>query len=183
MINITEHKGKLEFIKRVPRTHRAGKPYHFVLRIDGYRFTTAPSDPINKRIPDLVGKQCVAALGTKNHTLKLACLKLATELPEEVIDERDLIPLTEKRRDMNSITFAEFYRLDKHPDGSPRYVDCVGDRSVCIIDGRLTRENRHVCAQDHGQRYKFDGYRLCRGQFTNPTYLTAAVVPIKREVT
>jgi hypothetical protein len=180
MMNLTEHKGKLEFVKRIPRTHSFKKPVRFLLRMDGMLVMTRPSDPINNRIPELVGKECVAIIGTYHGKNALASIKLADELPEGVTDERDLIPLTEKRRDMRNITFAEFYRLGQHDDGTPRYVDCVGDRSVCIIDARLNRENMHACAQDHGKRYNFDGYRLCRGQFTSPAYLTAAVQPIKK---
>ena len=81
MINCTEHKGKLEFIKRIPRTHTRGKgPVRFVLRIDGYRVITKPYDPIINKIPDLVGKECIAVIGVWRSINVIGSVKLASEV-------------------------------------------------------------------------------------------------------
>lgn len=79
---------------------------------------------------------------------------------------------------MRTCTFAEFYRLDKHPDGSPRYVETVGDRSVVILDGRESLYNQKFAALQTARQRGYDGYRIARGTFTNPFYLTAAVIPV-----
>lgn len=69
--------------------------------------------------------------------------------------------------------FAEFYHLR-----NGRYETGVGDRSVAIIDGRLSRTHQHDLAAEHARKYGFDGYRLCRGRFSDPFYLTAQVKPV-----
>lgn len=76
---------------------------------------------------------------------------------------------------MRHKAFAEFYRIGTHYDGSERFVTAVGDRSVLILDGRTGDATRHAHAREWARKHGFAGYRLCRGTFTNPFYLTAAV--------
>ena len=78
---------------------------------------------------------------------------------------------------MRHASFAEFYRLTTNPDGSARYVEGVGDRSVFILDGRMSLYNQKFCALIECRNRGYDGYRIARGTFTNPFYITAAVIP------
>jgi hypothetical protein len=59
----------------------------FVLRIDGYRVTTKPFDPIVNKIPDLVGKECVAVIGVWHSINVLGSIKLAAEVTPEGNDD------------------------------------------------------------------------------------------------
>lgn len=68
--------------------------------------------------------------------------------------------------------FAEFYHLR---DG--RYVSGVGDRSVIILDGRETLYNQRFIALQTCRERGYDGFRIARGRFTEPFYITAAVQP------
>ena len=80
---------------------------------------------------------------------------------------------------MKRCTFAEFYRLATRDDGSKHYVEGVGDRSVIILDGRMSLYNQKFLALQEARRRGYDGYRVARGTFTQPFYLTAAVIPVE----
>lgn len=69
-------------------------------------------------------------------------------------------------------TFAEFYHMR---NGS--YVEGVGDRSVIILDGRMSFYNQKFLALQECRKRGYDGYRIAKGRFTSPYYLTAAVIP------
>lgn len=73
---------------------------------------------------------------------------------------------------MRHASFAEFYHLR---DG--RYVEGVGDRSVIILDGRMSLYNQKFIALQECRKRGYDGFRIARGTFTNPFHITAAVIP------
>lgn len=71
------------------------------------------------------------------------------------------------------MVFAEFYHLR-----NGQYVEGVGDRSVIILDGRWSLYNQKFNALLECRKRGYDGFRIARGKFTNPFYLTAAVIPV-----
>lgn len=68
------------------------------------------------------------------------------------------------------MTFAEFYHIR---DG--RYVEGVGDRSVIILDGRCSLYNQKFISLQECRKRGYDGFRIAKGRFTEPHYLTAIV--------
>jgi hypothetical protein len=65
--------------------------------------------------------------------------------------------------------WAEFYHMR---NGS--YIPAVGDRSVVILDGRMSDENKKSIAADECRKRGYDGWRLARGRrLSEPFYLTA----------
>lgn len=73
---------------------------------------------------------------------------------------------------MRHTHFAEFYHMR---DGS--YVEGIGDRSVIILDGRMSLYNKKFVALQECRKRGYDGFRIARGTFTNPFYITADVIP------
>jgi hypothetical protein len=71
---------------------------------------------------------------------------------------------------MRHVAFAEFYNLI---NGS--YQEACGDRSVLILDGRVSRDHHHEICAAWAKKHSFAGYRLCRGEISNPFYITASV--------
>jgi hypothetical protein len=79
--------------------------------------------------------------------------------------------------------FAEFYHLRAREDGTTYYVGGVGDRSVIILDGRMSMYNMHFISLQECRKRGYDGYRIARGRLDNPFYMTAAVMPAHSPVT
>lgn len=82
---------------------------------------------------------------------------------------------------MKALKFAEFYHLREKNDHS-YYDNAVGDRGVLILDGMENQSSHHNHANKWALKHNYDGYRLCRGTFTNPFYLTAGVIPVNRNI-
>lgn len=66
------------------------------------------------------------------------------------------------------MVFAEFYR--KSFDGI--YTPACGDRSVIILDGRMRKDYWSSIAAKECKARGFDGYRIARGRFSAPVYVT-----------
>jgi len=85
---------------------------------------------------------------------------------------------------MKTQIFAEFYHLYHRDDGrTSYYAEGVGDRSVIILDGRMSTYNQHFIALQECRKRGYDGYRIARGTFSRPFYLTAAVMPAHSPIT
>jgi hypothetical protein len=80
-------------------------------------------------------------------------------------------PILQEPQVMRHVAFADFYRLNNNGG----YDAACGDRSVLILDGRERRESHHEHAKVWAKKHGFTGYRLARGTFSNPFYLTATV--------
>lgn len=77
---------------------------------------------------------------------------------------------------MRHAAFADFYTLTDKGG----YQPACGDRSVLILDGRTRKMVQHQEAEHWARKHGYDGYRLARGTFSSPFYLTAAVQPVPK---
>lgn len=68
--------------------------------------------------------------------------------------------------------WAQFYRLR-----GGAYHEATGSDQVALFDGRWSRAHCESEAAAICEQRKFDGWRLARGKFSNPFFLTAAVRP------
>lgn len=75
MRNLTQHKGKLEVIKRLPSS-RNGNP-RWLLKVDGWTCRTAVDAGIAYEIRNYDGKDVVAAIGTHFGNATLDSVRLA----------------------------------------------------------------------------------------------------------
>lgn len=73
MRNITQHKGKLEIIKRLKSSYN-GNP-RYLLRIDGFHCKTAVDSSYGYSVTNYDGKQVYATIGTHYGTATLNTLK------------------------------------------------------------------------------------------------------------
>lgn len=71
---------------------------------------------------------------------------------------------------MKPCVYAEFYHMR---DG--RYVDGVGSFRMFVLDGRHGMERHKQLAGEACRRRGYDGFRIARGTFSDPSFLTAVI--------
>lgn len=76
---------------------------------------------------------------------------------------------------MRDLYFAEFYRRGT---GKGKWRHAAGPTSVCILDGRRMMANLKVQCANECRTRGYDGYRIARGKFITPAYLTPKVVEV-----
>ena len=70
---------------------------------------------------------------------------------------------------------AEFHHIDL----AGNLVPACGDRSVVILDGRVTSEAMHAIAADECDKRGYVAYRIMRGdRFTTATAASRVIRPI-----
>lgn len=75
MKNLTQHKGKLEVIRRLPSS-RNGNP-RWLVKVDGWTARTAVDAALGYSIRNFEGKQVVATIGTHYGSATVDDIRLA----------------------------------------------------------------------------------------------------------
>lgn len=52
--------------------------------------------------------------------------------------------------------------------------------AAVTVGGREAWWRHALHCEDWARKHGFDGFRICRGRFSDPFYLTAAVIPVVR---
>jgi len=74
--------------------------------------------------------------------------------------------------------YAQFYNLYTRQDGSIGFEEAIADRSIIVLDGRLSQENKEAVARETAIKRGYKGFRIFRGTILRPFFINAGIVAV-----